>query len=57
MVFGNWAKILISDLNVVANQDKAYMMYFHERNNFAEDDFPVIPLLFTLIEIIGVIGY
>ena len=57
MVFGNWAKILISDLNVVANQDKAYMMYFHERNNFAEDDFPVRPLLFTLIEIIGVIGY
>ena len=53
MVFGNWAKILTSDLKVVATQDKAYKMYFDERNNFKEDDFPVRPSLFTLIEILG----
>ena len=53
MVFGNWAKILTSDLKVVASQDNAYKMYFDERNNFTENDFSVRFLLFTLIEIIG----
>ena len=34
-------------------------MYFDERNNFVEDDIPVIHLVFKIIDIIGLIdsGY
>ena len=51
-----WAKILSIKPKVVESQDKAYKMYFDERNNFAEDDFPVIPLVFKIIDIIELIG-
>ena len=30
-------------------------MYFNERNNFVEEGVPVIPLVFKIIDIIGLI--
>ena len=38
MVFGNWAKILTSDVEVIESQDKDYKVYFDEGRNFVEDN-------------------
>ena len=43
------------DLKVVEGWDKAYKVYFDEKNNFVEDTISVRPLLFAIIEIIWLI--
>ena len=40
---------------VVEIWDWTQNVYFDERNNFVEYDFPVIHLVFTIIDIIGLI--
>ena len=41
---------------VVERWDLTQNMCIDERNNFVQDDFPVIPLVFKIIDIIELIG-
>ena len=43
-------------MKVVEGWDWTQNVYFDERNNFVEYDFPVTPLDFTIIDIIGLFG-
>ena len=40
---------------VVESWDWTQNVYFDERNNFVEEGVPVIPLVFKIIDIIGLI--
>ena len=40
-------------MKVVESWDWTQNVYFDERNNFVEEGVPVIPLVFTIIDIIG----
>ena len=41
--------------NVVESWDWTQNVYFDERNNFVEEGIPVRPLVFKIIDIIGLI--
>ena len=42
-------------MKVVKSWDWTQNVYFRERNNFVEEGVPVIPLVFKIIDIIGLI--
>ena len=53
----NWAnnKFITWPRKVVESWDWAQNVCIDEMNNFVEDDFPVIPLVFKIIDIIELI--
>ena len=48
-------KSLTLAMKVVESCDWTQKLYFDERNNFVEEGVPVIPLVFKIIDIIGLI--
>ena len=54
----NWAnrKFITWPRKVVESWDLAQNVCIDEMNNFIEDDFPIIPLVFKMIDIIELIG-
>ena len=49
-------KFITLTRKVVERWDLTQNVCIDERNNFVQDDFPVIPLVFKIIDIIELIG-